>query len=607
MGRSENAARFVYELPQPERKSVVLELNTINDVFALVASRGDETVARAQDKSGWNDISGKAMYGRVRALVQALESWGIQHGDRIALISENRWEWPVVDFAALAMGAVDVPLYQTLTPEQIGFMLKNSGAKAIFVSTKDQYEKVVAAGEIPSLERVIVFDEGEFAGAESFSKLMAPAAGLEERDAAFDAKVASVKPEDLASIIYTSGTTGEPKGVMLTHGNIAANMRHSTDNLDIRKGDLSISFLPLSHVTARHLDYAMYASKGVLAYLPSFNGLPAAMLTLKPEIFLAVPRVYEKLRAAIEHKSHGFKKTILNWALSQGKAHRAEIMKGIMPTALGYRLADKLVFSKVRAAFGDRARLYVAGGAPLGMDTTEWFLDVGIRIFEGYGMTETSPVISRNTYAGYRAGTVGTVIPNMEARIASDGELEVRGPSVFKGYWNNEEATKNEFTEDGWFKTGDIGKLEDGFLTITDRKKELLKTSGGKFIAPQPIENKLKANSIIGQAALVGDMKKFVSVLISPNFEMLEKWAKDNGVSAADRAALAKDDKVQKMYKEIVAKVNGSLAHYESIKMVTVVQDEWSIEEGELTPSMKLKRRVIYEKYKAQIDGMYRE
>jgi long-chain acyl-CoA synthetase len=585
----------------------LLDLNTINDVFALIAARADETVARVQDGGSWKDISGKTMYGRVRALVQALQGWGIQKGDRIALISENRWEWPVVDFAALAMGAVDVPLYQTLTPEQVGFMLKNSGAKTIFVSTKDQYDKIVAAGEIPTLERVIVFDKGEFAGAESFAKLMEPAAGLEGRDEAFDAMSRSIKPEDLASIIYTSGTTGEPKGVMLTHGNMATNLRHSTDNLDIRPKDVAISFLPLSHVTARHLDYAMYSSGGALAYLPSFNGLPGAMQAVKPEIFLAVPRVYEKLRGAIEHKSQGFKKTILNWALGQGKAHRAEIMKGIKPSSLGYTIADKLVFSKVHAAFGGNARLFVSGGAPLGIDTTEWFLDMGIRIFEGYGMTETSPVISRNTYAAYRAGTVGQVIPNMEARIASDGELEVRGSSVFKGYWNNEEATKKEFTEDGWFKTGDIGKLEDGFLTITDRKKELLKTSGGKFIAPQPIENKLKANSIISQAALIGDMKKFVSVLISPNFEMLEKWAEQNGVAKTDRPSLAKDPGVQKMYKEIVDKVNADLAHYESIKKVIVVGEEWSIEEGELTPSMKLKRRVINEKYKVQIDGIYKD
>jgi long-chain acyl-CoA synthetase len=393
--------------------------------------------------------------------------------------------------------------------------------------------------------------------------------------------------------------------VMLTHGNMASNLHHSTDNLDIREGDVAISFLPLSHVTARHLDYAMYAHGGALAYLPKFNDLPAAMQAVKPEIFLAVPRVYEKLRGAVEHKSQGFKKKVLNWALGQGKAHREEIMKGIQPSALGYKLADKLVFSKVREAFGGKARLFIAGGAPLGMDTTEWFLDVGIRIFEGYGMTETSPVISRNTYAAYRAGTVGQVIPNMEARIASDGELEVRGPSVFKGYWNNEEATKKEYTEDGWFKTGDIGKIEDGFLSITDRKKELLKTSGGKFIAPQPIENKLKAESMVEQAALIGDLRKYASVLISPNFKALEQWAQQNGVSAKDHGALAKDPKVQTMYEGVVEKVNGSLAHWETIKKVTVVAEEWSVEEGELTPSMKLKRRVINEKYKEQIDAMY--
>jgi long-chain acyl-CoA synthetase len=583
----------------------LLELNTINDVFAKVVARGEAAVAKEQTAAGWKDISGKAMYGRVRALAEAMQGWGIQKGDRVALISENRWEWPVVDFATLAIGAVDVPLYQTLTPEQIGFMLKNSGARAIFVSSKDQYEKIVAAGEIPTLERVIVFDVGEFAGAERFAKLMERAPELETREAAFDAMAAGVKPEDLASIIYTSGTTGEPKGVMLTHGNMASNLHHSTDNLDIREGDVAISFLPLSHVTARHLDYAMYAHGGALAYLPKFNDLPAAMQAVKPEIFLAVPRVYEKLRGAVEHKSQGFKKKVLNWALGQGKAHREEIMKGIQPSALGYKLADKLVFSKVREAFGGKARLFIAGGAPLGMDTTEWFLDVGIRIFEGYGMTETSPVISRNTYAAYRAGTVGQVIPNMEARIASDGELEVRGPSVFKGYWNNEEATKKEYTEDGWFKTGDIGKIEDGFLSITDRKKELLKTSGGKFIAPQPIENKLKAESMVEQAALIGDLRKYASVLISPNFKALEQWAQQNGVSAKDHGALAKDPKVQTMYEGVVEKVNGSLAHWETIKKVTVVAEEWSVEEGELTPSMKLKRRVINEKYKEQIDAMY--
>jgi long-chain acyl-CoA synthetase len=583
----------------------MLELQTINDVFLGMSHRGDETVAMENVGGEWKPIASRTMYGRVRALVDVLGSWGIERGDRVALISENRWEWAVTDFAVLAMGAIDVPLYQTLLPEQIAFMLKNSGAKAIFVSSKAQYDKIVAAGEIASLERVVVFDAGEYAGAEKFSDLLKGAEALEEPREAFDAMVKETKPEEIASIIYTSGTTGDPKGVMLSHGNMASNLRYSTDDLEIRKGDLSISFLPLSHVTARHLDYALYGLECVLAYCPSFNDLPKAMKALKPTVFLAVPRVYEKIRQAVEHKSVGFKKKILNWALATGEKHRAEVMAGRTPTALGWKLADKLVYSKVREAFGGKARVFIAGGAPLGMDTTNWFLDVGIRIFEGYGMTETSPVISRNTFVKYRAGTVGEVVPNMDVRLAEDGELEVHGPSVFVGYWNNEEATTKEFTGDGWFRTGDIGKLEDGFLSITDRKKELIKTSGGKFIAPQPIENKLKADTLVAQAALIGDMKKFASVLISPNFEALKSWAKENGVATGDRGEMVKSEKVQLKYEEIVKKVNGGLASWEGIKKVGVVAEEWSVEDGELTPSMKLKRRVITEKYKDRIAEFY--
>jgi len=585
----------------------MLDLQTINSVFELMSGRGDETVVLWNTAGDWKPITSKQMYGRVRALVEALQGWGVKPGDRVGLLSENRWEWAVADFGALAMGAVDVPLYQTLTPEQMGFMLRNAGVKVMIVSTKEQYDKVVAAGELPDLERVIVMDDGSFPNAENFSAIMKRAPELEERDAAFDAMVKAVKPEDLATIIYTSGTTGDPKGVMLTHGNIASNMRHSTDGLDVRKGDTSISFLPLSHVTARHLDYALYAIGAVLAYCPKIDNLQKAMQSVKPTIFLAVPRVYEKIRQGVEHKMTGFKKTIFNWALARGRANRDVVMRGEEPSGPAWKLANKLVFSKIREAFGGRARVFIAGGAPLGIDTAQWFIDVGIRIFEGYGMTETSPVIARNSYEAYRIGTVGNVVPNMEARIASDGELEVKGPAVFIGYWMNEEATKKEFTEDGWFKTGDIGKIEDGFLSITDRKKELLKTSGGKFIAPQPIENKLKANTVVGQAALIGDRQKFISVLISPNFAALESWAKQNGVAAGDHAALVKDPKVKAMYEEIVKKINGSLAHFESIKKVAVVPDEWTAESGELTPSLKLKRRVITEKYKDDIAGFYRE
>jgi long-chain acyl-CoA synthetase len=584
----------------------MLELSTINDILAGIAKRdGDNTVAMWKSPEGWSPISARTMYGRVRALAAAMESWGIQRGDRIAIMSENRWEWPVADFACMAIGAVDVPLYQTLTPEQVGYMLRDSGSRVVFVSTLEQYEKVVNAGELPALERVVVFDDGYCSNAINLGKLLENAPQLETRDAAFDAKLGQTKPEELATIIYTSGTTGDPKGVMLTHKNLCENLHHSTDDLHIAPGDSAISFLPLSHALARHLDYAIYAHGGYLAYLPGFDRLAAAMKEVKPTIFLAVPRVFEKVRQGVEGKPKGMQKRILLWALKQGRAQQAAIVAGREPGSLFWKLANKLVFTKIREAFGGNAKLFVSGGAPLGKETTDWFLSVNIRVFEGYGMTETSPVIARNTFAAYRPYTVGTVIPNLETRLAEDGELEVRGTSVFAGYWNNEEATKKEFTPDGWFKTGDIAKLEDGFLSITDRKKELMKTSGGKYIAPQPVESKLKVDALVGQAALIGDQKKFVSVIISPNFDALEKWAKQNGVPAADRAQLVQDAKIQQLYKGIVGKANEGLAHHETIKKIAVVADEWTPESGELTPSLKLKRRVINEKYKDKIDALY--
>jgi long-chain acyl-CoA synthetase len=584
----------------------MLDFGTINDICAFVGGRGETTVAMEKLKSSeWQPISSRQMYGRVRAVAELLQSWGIQRGDRVALVSENRWEWPVVDFATLAIGAVDVPLYQTLTPEQMGYILRDSGCKAIIVSTRQQYKKLVAAGEIPALEHVAVLDEGDFDNATKMPEVFQRAAELEAADPGFDALLKETKPEELATIVYTSGTTGDPKGVMLTHRNLCDNLRYSTDGLRIAAGDRSISFLPLSHALARHLDYAIYGNGGVIAYLPKFDDLVGAMKAVKPQIFLAVPRVYEKIRQGTESKAQGFKKTIMVWAQGQGKANRKVLAEGRTPASPLWKLANKLVFSKLREAFGGEVKFWVSGGAPLGIDSAEWFLNMGVRIFEGYGMTETSPVISRNTFDGYRMGTVGTVVPNMELRIAADGELEVRGTAVFAGYWQKPEATQKEFTADGWFLTGDIGKLEDGFLSITDRKKELIKTSGGKYIAPQPIEGKLKADALVGQAAIIGDTRKFASVLISPEFPALERWAKENGVTAKDHAELVADPKVQKQYEAIVKKVNATLEHHETIKKVGIVAEEWTVENGELTPSMKLKRRVILEKYKGKIDAMY--
>jgi long-chain acyl-CoA synthetase len=587
----------------------MFDLKTVNDVLVKVTGSGDRAVMQWQDADGgWKPISSNELYGRIRALVDVFRGWGVNKGDRVAILSENRWEWAVTDLATLAMGGVDVPLYPTLTANQIGYMLRDSGAKVAVVSSKEQYDKLTEAGELPELEHVVVMDAGEHAGAESFGALMAGAVERQTRSAEFDAMAQTVHPADLATIIYTSGTTGEPKGVMLTHGNLASNINYSTGPFDFDAKDSCISFLPLSHVTARHLDYALMCTATRLAYCPRFDLLPAAMKVLQPTIFVAVPRVYEKIRQAVEGKSAPsvVKSKMLRWALATGKAHRAEILVGKTPEQLSWKLANKLVFSKIREAFGGRVEVFVSGGAPLGMDTAGWFADAGIRIFEGYGLTETSPVIALNYPEAHRIGTVGQKLPNVECRFAEDGELEVRGPSVFVGYWKKAAETAEAFTADGWFKTGDIGVMDvDGFLSITDRKKELLKTSGGKLIAPQPIENKLKANVLVGNAALVGDKHKFASVLISPNFAALEAWAKGQGITAGDRAVLVKDARVVQAYQAIVDKVNGTLAHFEDIKRMHVVGEEWSVEDGMLTPSMKLKRRVVETKYAKEIGEFY--
>jgi long-chain acyl-CoA synthetase len=585
------------------------ELQTVNDVLVKVTSRGDATVVLWQTASGeWAPITSNEFYGRVRALADAFRGWGLGKGDRVAILSENRWEWPVADFATLAIGGVDVPLYPTLTAEQIGYMLRDSGAKVAVVSSRDQYEKLSCAGDMPDLEYVVVMDSGDYPDANSFAALLKDAKNKQARDAEFDAMVAAAVPDDLATIIYTSGTTGEPKGVMLTHGNLASNLSYSTCPFGFNETDRCISFLPLSHVTARHLDYGLMRDKTTLAYCPKFDQLPAAMKAVKPTIFVAVPRVYEKIRQAVEGKSAAspVKSRILKWAIGVGKAHRAETLAGRTRGGLGWKLADKLVFSKIREAFGGAVKVFVSGGAPLGMDTAGWFADAGIRIFEGYGLTETSPVIALNYPKAHRIGTVGQRQPNAECRFAADGELEVKGPMVFKGYWKKPKETAEVFTEDGWFKTGDIGKMDaDGYLSITDRKKELLKTSGGKLIAPQPIENKLKANVLVGNAALVGDKHKFACVILSPNFAALEGWTKGQGIDASDRAALVKDARVVKAYQEIVDRVNLTLAPFESIKRMKLIGEEWSVEEGTLTPSMKLKRRVVEKKYAQEIDELY--
>lgn len=585
-------------------------ISTVNDLFFRIAAAGNPRAVLWQNASSeWHPISSDQMYQRVRSLGNAFLRMGAKKGDRIALISENRWEWAVTDFAVLAIGAADVPIYPTLTAEQVAELVRDAGCRIAVVSSAVQLEKLNSVRGKTQLEHIIVMDGPAGEGATAMSTLLAGADERGgERDAAFDAVAHGVEPGDLATLIYTSGTTGEPKGVALTHGNIATNQNFAPTDFDFNSTDACISFLPLSHVTARALDYVMFNSGAQVAYCSQFDRLPQAMREVRPTVIVGVPRVFEKIRQAVEQKAgeSPIKKRMLKWAIGHGSQHADTVYDGRKPDSLMWKLANKLIYSKVREAFGGRVRIFVSGGAPLGIDTARWFASAGIALWEGYGLTETSPVIALNTPKRHRMGAAGMPLSNVELKLAEDGELLVRGPSVFHGYWHKPAATAECFDSEGWFRTGDIGHFDaDGFLYITDRKKELLKTSGGKLVAPQPIENKLKNSLLVANAALVGDRHKFISALIAPNFAALEEWARHHGVQGNSRTELVADPRVTALYAEVVKEANNGLANFETVKRFRVVADEWAQDSGELTPSMKIKRRVLNSRYERVIAELY--
>lgn len=586
-----------------------MSLATLNDVFFTAAERNLDRAMLYRQDGKWLPISSADFRRSVVATTRALQEWGVRKGDRVAILSENRPEWSIADFAVLLLGAVTVPVYATLTPEQTAYTLRDSGASVIFVSTEPQLCKIQTILLQTQIQKMIVMDHVQIPGDLAANCVLMNrfmTEGPINLDPQTESFAHSIQPDDLATIIYTSGTTGTSKGAMLTHGNMASNIACSLLGFDMRPGLISISFLPLSHVTARHVDLAMLYHGVTLAYCPFIENLPQTLQEVRPTLCVSVPRVYEKIYAKTESSTRGFpKRAIYRWALSVGRTHKPEILAGETPTSPTWKLANKLVFSKIRAGMGGNVETFISGGAPLGRELAEWFATVGIRIHEGYGLTETSPVIAVNTPANHRIGTVGKILPNLEVRIAEDGEILVRGPSVFKGYWNRPEETQNAFL-DGWFKTGDIGHIDaDGYLSVTDRKKELIKTSGGKFIAPQPIENSLKLNPLVGTAAIIGDRRKFAFVIVSPNFALLEDWARTNNVAFSSRAELVGNPKVQALYEGIIEDVNKNLARFEKLKCVLLVPDEFTADNGTLTPTMKLRRRVVEERYRTQIDELY--
>lgn len=581
------------------------DLRTINDIFFAVVDRQLPRVMTYREGANWISISSQDLYRKVAATAKALQIWGVQKGDRVAILSENRPEWAITDYACLAIGAVVVPIYATLTPDQISYLLRDSGTKVIFLSSRVQLKKIQAIREQTMLERVVMMDEVIPPEADPMQAVMDD--GPEGRDPEFDALAKSIQPDDLASLIYTSGTTGNSKGAMITHGNMASNISQSLTGYPLVEAEERlISFLPLSHITARHLDYAMFYRGVTLAYCPNVDMITAMMKEIRPTVFVAVPRVYEKISSTVKARAaEGFKLKVYNWAMKVGEQHRAEVLLGKTPTAFSWKLANKLLFSKVREAMGGEVKYFISGGAPLGRELAEWYATIGIRIHEGYGLTETSPVIALNNPQSHRLGTVGPILSNLELRIASDGEILVRGPSIFKGYWNMPHETTQAFEGD-WFKTGDVGNLDgEGYLSITDRKKDLIKTSGGKFIAPQPIEGSLKMNPLVAEAAMVGEKRRFPAVMILPNFAVLEEWAKRNNVEFDGRDHLCNDPRVVELYTQIVEQVNSRLAQYEKMKKLVILPTELSIAEGTMTASMKLRRRHLEAKFRDRIEEMY--
>jgi long-chain acyl-CoA synthetase len=590
---------------QLERHGNTIELETLNDIFRAIVERDSAQVMMERKGGRWVAISARELSRAVAETARALDEWGVKKGDRVAILSENRPEWAIVDFACLRVGAVVVPIYSTLTTQQAGYILSDSGAKVAFVSTAAQLEKMLAIQDQTLVAQIVVMDEVESTAALPMRQILEGRTEQAKDDTEVEATVTA---EDLASIIYTSGTTGVPKGVKLTHGNLTSNMKHTLDGYDVGPGQVSISFLPLSHVTARHADLALLSRGVTLAYCPFIEELAQALLEVRPQILLGVPRVYEKLYSKVQEGARGLaKRSIYQWALAVGRAHKAEILAGRTPGSPQWKLANKLVYAKVRERLGGNVKYFASGGAPLGKELADWFATIGIRIHEGYGLTETSPVIALNSPVAHKLGSVGRPLPNVEVRIAEDSEILVRGPSVFHGYWNQPEETEQAFV-DGWFKTGDIGNIdEEGFLSVTDRKKDLLKTSGGKFVAPQPIENSLKLNALIGAAVVLGDRRRYPAVIISPQFSRLEAWAHANHVSCSSREMLIANPRVKELYNDIVEQVNRNLGRHEMLKKVLLVPHEFNSDDGTLTPTMKVRRRAIEERYSHQITELYEE
>lgn len=590
-----------------------MSIKTLSELFLVAAGYNKPDCLLHKVDGKYVPISTAELVRDVQQLAKALSDAGVGSGDRIGLMAENGPHWPTVDFAVLSLGAALVPVYPTLPPDQAAYIAKDSGARIMFAQGKERVEGFQQhADELPELERVILIPQGKetIEGVSTLGDLIQKGEGADPAE--FERRSKESKPDDLATFIYTSGTTGHPKGVRLSHGNITSNLLAGLEYLDIESSFTSLSFLPLSHSFERTVDYIYFYRGCTIAYAESVATVAQNLQEVRPHVFVSVPRVYEKVLGRVRENvalSSPLKQKIFNWAVEVGRqAVPYRLADKAAPGLLGIKLAiaDSLVFGKIRERLGGRFRFAVSGGAPLARDVAEFFWGAGIPIFEGYGLSETAPVLTLNYKGNARLGTVGKAAPGIEVRIAEDGEIIARGPNIMQGYHNLPEATAEAIDEDGWFHTGDIGQIDDdGFLTITDRKKELIINAYGKNIAPAPIENKLKSSSYIDQVMIIGDRRKFLTALVVPAFENLVTWAGTQGLASDDIPTLLKQSAVENLFKDEINRVNGELAKHERIGAWELLPEEWSIEGGEMTPTLKIKRRIISKKFADVIDGIY--
>jgi long-chain acyl-CoA synthetase len=602
--------------------SVLKNFSTIAEMFDIITeyfSKSDKPAYLYKAGGVYKPMGYNELREMVELTACGLASLGLKKGDKVGLVSENRIEWVISDFAMVTTGIVNVPIYSTLTPRQIEYIFNNAGVRAAFVSNQVQLAKVEKIyDDVKSLDHVIIFSDKGMEAPDyviSLRELMDMGREFKGKNPDYWMRVLkSISSDDLLTLIYTSGTTGDPKGVMLTHKNLTSNIIASAEVIPMGPDDVLLSYLPLSHSFERMAGYyTAFACGGTTAFAESIDTVAQNLLEVRPTLMTSVPRLFERLYNRIMKAVESgppLRRKIFYWAINVGKRYAEARKRGNVSPILKarYKLADKLVFSKLKARTGGRIKFFVSGGAALSKELGEFFEAMGIKIVEGYGLTETSPVLTVNRLDDYKFGTVGKPIPNVEIKIAPDGEILARGPNIMKGYYNDPKATEETIDKDGWLHTGDIGHFdEDGFLVITDRKKHIFVSSGGKNIAPQPIESLLLRSSYIDQVMVIGERKPFLTALIVPDFEALKGYAQQNNIEFNDEKELIHRDEIYRLFQKEIKRFNKELAQHEHIRNFRLLEKPFTIEDGELTPTLKVKRRVVERKYKDMIEDMYKE